>query len=530
MPEYLTPGVFIEEPDVGPKTIEGVSTSTAGFIGKAERGPVNPKLVTSFEEFQRIFGSYIPGSFLAYSIEGFFNNGGKRCYVSRVYPFSSEDEEKKAAVGTLTLEAGSGGGIITVTTNGDGEWGNRVYLKIEKASLYLKDDDPASKFFFKLIVYYFSKPPSDPDNPDFTNVSPVEVYDNLSVMPSSNSYYKNAIEGVSNYIRLWDNFLANNIDETTLARPEPEESPKRFEGAKGANADVVFEDYNGQTRIIDNEKKVKTGLAGLLDIEDISIMCAPEDNDQISKKIVEECSKLKDRFAIIQPSIQSTSDLGNLEPVKDDKYAATYIPWLYVNDPLTRSKKLVPPCGHIAGIYARVDNDIGVHKAPANVTVNGMTSLQYQIDENTQGILNPKGINVIRSFRGRGPIVWGARTISRDPMWKYINVRRLFIFVEKSVKRSMQWAVFEPNNERLWSRVKTTISQFLISVWKTGALMGTKPEEAFFVVCDRTVMTQNDLDNGRLIVVVGLAATKPAEFVICRFVQWQSGTSISELL
>ncbi len=530
MAEYLYPGLYIEEPDVGPKTIEGVSTSTAGFIGLTERGPVNPKLVTSFEQFQRIFGSYIPGSFLAYSMEGFFNNGGKRCYVARVYPFSTEEEDKKAAVGTLNLVAGSGGGIITVTTNGDGDWGNRVYLKIDKASLYLKDDDPDSIFFFKLSVYYFSKPPSDPDNPDFTNVSPIESYDNLSVLPSSNSYYKNAIEGVSNYIRIWDNFLTNDIDQTSLSRPEPEGPPKKFEGAKGLNANVTIDDYTGQTRIIDNEKKIKTGLAGLLDIEDISIMCAPENDDEISKKLVEECSKLKDRFAIIQPSIQRVSNIETLEPIKNDKYAATYIPWLYVNDPLTRSKKLVPPCGHMAGIYARVDNDRGVHKAPANEVVNGMISLQFQLDDNTQGILNPKGINVIRNFRGRGNMVWGARTISKDPMWKYINVRRLFIFVEKSVKRSMQWAVFEPNNERLWSRVKTTISQFLISVWKTGALMGTKPEEAFFVVCDRTVMTQNDLDNGRLIVVVGLAATKPAEFVICRFVQWQSGTSISELL
>ena len=222
MPEYLTPGVIIEEPDVGPKTIEGVSTSTAGFIGLAERGPVRPKLVTSFEEFQRIFGSYIPGSFLAYSIEGFFNNGGKRCYVARLYPFSSEDEDKKGAVGTLTLEAGSGGGIITVTTNGDGDWGNRVYLKIDKASLYLKDEDPESKFFFKLSVFYFSKPLSDPDNPDIVNVAPVEVYDNLSVLPSSSSYYKNSIEDVSNYIRIWDNFLTNDIDQTTLNRPEPE--------------------------------------------------------------------------------------------------------------------------------------------------------------------------------------------------------------------------------------------------------------------------------------------------------------------
>ena len=214
----------------------------------------------------------------------------------------------------------------------------------------------------------------------------------------------------------------------------------------------------------------------------------------------------------------------------DNKYAALYYPWVYVYDPLTKSKKLVPPCGHMAGIYARVDVERGVHKAPANEYIAGITSLQVQVNTGQQEILNPRGVNVIRSFPGRGNLVWGARTISKDPMWKYINVRRLFIFVEKSVKRSMQWAVFEPNNEKLWSRVKTSLTEFLTTVWKSGALMGTKPEEAFFVKVDRSTMTQNDLDNGRLIVVIGIAPTKPAEFVIFRFVQWQSGTNIAELL
>jgi Bacteriophage tail sheath protein len=156
-------------------------------------------------------------------------------------------------------------------------------------------------------------------------------------------------------------------------------------------------------------------------------------------------------------------------------------------------------------------------------------SLQVNVDKGKQDVLNPKGINVIRGFPGRGNLVWGARTISRDPMWKYINVRRLFIFVEKSVQRSTQWAVFEPNNERLWSRVKASLTQFLTTVWKTGALMGITPEEAFFVRVDRTTMTQNDIDNGRLIVVVGIAPTKPAEFVIFRFAQTQAGVKITEL-
>ncbi len=197
--------------------------------------------------------------------------------------------------------------------------------------------------------------------------------------------------------------------------------------------------------------------------------------------------------------------------------------------PLTKSKVLVPPSGHVAGVYARVDNERGVHKSPANESVFGILSLQTQIDDSKQGLLNPKGINVIRNFPGRGTLVWGARTISKNPMWKYVNVRRLFIYVEKSVQRSTQWAVFEPNNERLWSRVKTSLAQFLTTVWKSGALMGTTAEEAFFVVADRTTMTQNDIDNGRLIVVIGIAPTKPAEFVIFRYVQTQAGAKFSEL-
>jgi phage tail sheath protein FI len=191
--------------------------------------------------------------------------------------------------------------------------------------------------------------------------------------------------------------------------------------------------------------------------------------------------------------------------------------------------RYVPPGGHLAGIYSRTDTERGVHKAPANTSVSGALGLNSDVVDAEQAILNPRGVNCIRSFPGRGILVWGARTTSMDSSWKYVNVSRLFIFVEKSIKEGIRWAVFEPNNERLWSRVKQTVDQFLTTVWRTGALMGTTADQAFFVRCDRTTMTQDDIDNGRLVVLVGIAPTKPAEFVIFRIAQVAKGSDISEV-
>jgi phage tail sheath protein FI len=187
---------------------------------------------------------------------------------------------------------------------------------------------------------------------------------------------------------------------------------------------------------------------------------------------------------------------------------------------------VLPPEGFLAGIYARSDNERGVHKAPANEIVRGALGFNVPVSHGTQEVLNPEGINVLRSFEGRGNRVWGARTLSSDPEWTYVNVRRLFIYLEASIDRSTQWAVFEPNNEALWKKVSMTIESFLVDVWRTGALMGNSPNEAFFVRCDRTTMSQGDLDNGRLICLIGVAPTKPAEFVIFRIGQWTADASI----
>jgi hypothetical protein len=210
----------------------------------------------------------------------------------------------------------------------------------------------------------------------------------------------------------------------------------------------------------------------------------------------------------------------------DSTYAALYAPWVVVPNPLYKSgdesrprELTLPPSGFVTGVYARTDVLRGVFKAPANEVVRG--ALRYDLDINfaQQETLNPIGVNCLRFFPNRGNRVWGARTISSDPEWKYVNVRRYFNYLERSIDASTQWAVFEPNGERLWANIRETISSFLVNEWRSGALLGSSFKEAFFVRCDRSTMDQNDLDNGRLICLIGVAVVKPAEFVIFRIGQ-----------
>jgi phage tail sheath protein FI len=258
-----------------------------------------------------------------------------------------------------------------------------------------------------------------------------------------------------------------------------------------------------------------SGLSGLEAVDEISLLSAPDEG-----------------HAGIAPPDRDAGggDPANVTPPVSSSYAAVYYPWLRVLDPVTSETYLVPPGGHVAGVYARTDIERGVHKAPANVVVRGIVTadlpgnrgpLAVSVTKQQQDILNPRGVDVIRDFRAeqRGIRVWGARTMSADAQWKYVNVRRLFIFVEESIEEGTQWVVFEPNDEPTWARVRRSIANFLTSVWRSGALMGTTTEEAFFVKCDRTTMTQDDIDNGRLICFVGIAPVKPAEFVIFRFSQ-----------
>ncbi len=272
---------------------------------------------------------------------------------------------------------------------------------------------------------------------------------------------------------------------------------------------------------VDGGSGARTGIESLQDIDEISICLAPGMwSSTIHSALIQHCESLKDRFAILDSQDDlSIEEIREVREVIDTKYAAIYYPWIEVRNPSVKRNEEIAPSGHLAGIYARVNVERGVHKAPANEVIRGITKIAQDVSKREQDMLNPKGINALRLFPGRGNRVWGARTLSSDSSWKYINVRRLFLFVEESIDEGTQWVVFEPNDEPLWARVRQTVSNFLTTVWRSGALQGTKADEAFFVRCDRSTMTQDDIDNGRLIVLVGIAPVKPAEFVIFRIQQ-----------
>lgn len=275
----------------------------------------------------------------------------------------------------------------------------------------------------------------------------------------------------------------------------------------------------------------RTGIHALSGVDDISIIAVPGQASQlVQNAMITHCELMRYRFAVLDslPNARM-ADVQAQRQLYDSTRAALYYPWLVIGDPFGRTsdRLMVPPSGHICGAFALTDTERGVHKAPANVVVRSILGLQATVTTGEQEILNPRGINVIRDFSslGRAKRIWGARTISSDTEWTYVPVRRLFLFVEKSIERGMQFAVFEPNSPALWSTIQRSLSNFLTSVWRSGALMGNTPEEAFFIDVGFTTMTQADIDAGRLIVRVGIAPVKPAEFVIFRISQKTAGAA-----
>lgn len=272
----------------------------------------------------------------------------------------------------------------------------------------------------------------------------------------------------------------------------------------------------------DNGAGKRSGIQAFLDNDNVSIIAVPGITDpNVQLMLVAHCENTASRFAAldIPRDAKKIDEITAHRDIFDSDYAALYHPWLTVFDPLDKRNIAIPPSGSILGIYARSDNTRGVHKAPANEVVRACVGLDCQFNKGEQDILNPKGVNLIRSFPGMGIRVWGARTATSNPSWKYINVRRLFIFIEESIKANTNWAVFEPNDEVLWVRVKRTIEVFLTGMWRDGSLAGVSPDEAFFVNIGHETMSQDDIDNGRLICVIGVAPVKPAEFVIFRISQ-----------
>jgi hypothetical protein len=289
----------------------------------------------------------------------------------------------------------------------------------------------------------------------------------------------------------------------------------------------------------DPDTNARTGLKLLEDLEDISIVAVPGSTDGYGdparktqadatlRLLIAHAERMRYRIAVLDSGEgQSISEVREMRAKLDSSYAALYYPWVRVVDPVTNTERNLPPSGFVAGIYARNDLNRAVYKAPANEVVNLAVGFEKMLDRAEQEVLNPEGVNCFRYFEGLGHRLWGARTISSDPEWKYVNLRRYFAYLERSIDKGTQWVVFEPNGQPLWGNVRSAISDFLLNEWRTGALHGDKPEKAFFVRCDRSTMTQNDLDNGRLVCLVGVAPLRPAEFVIVRIGQWTADRKV----
>ena len=571
MAEYLSPGVYVEEFESGGKPMEGVSTSTAGFIGLAERGPVEgvPQLITNFADFKRTYGGYLSESefgeyrFLAYAVEHFFINGGSRCFVARVAP-----GDAKCAQGAAPTE---GDAVLTFAAKNPGIWGDNIRVVLTPASkaktqiLEIRETPNGKEYVVKngagfhagdVVVYddkktaVYNKVVKSQDNVlTFAEEFAEDVVDKnlLPIKTISTCEFSMEVK-YDDQVELYEN-LSFNVEAPTfvgkrLAKSElvsvsfgalPEDSTAPFQslcaaegdalvtvglsgGSNGSVGNLSAADFIG----VDNGAGRRTGIQAFLDNDMVSLMAVPGVVDpNVQLMLVAHCENLGSRFAVLDlpREARKVQDILNHRDMFDTNYAALYHPWLEIFDPLDKKNIAIPPSGSILGIYARSDNTRGVHKAPANEVVRACVGLDTPFNKGEQDILNPKGVNLIRAFPGQGIRVWGARTATSNASWKYVNVRRLFIFIEESIKANTNWAVFEPNDEQLWVRVKRTIDVFLTGLWRNGSLAGSSTSEAFFVDIGRSTMSQDDIDNGRLICVIGVAPVKPAEFVIFRITQ-----------
>ncbi len=364
-----------------------------------------------------------------------------------------------------------------------------------------------------------------------------ESFPGLTLDPSTPYYFADAIANGSSLLSVPTASLTPTPAPTDLTTVPVASDGLDVTLTGGSDGDCpLASDYVGN----DGGPGDRTGIAALVDASEISIIAAPGKTDQTTQNaLIAQCENLLYRFAILDPQPTQTGGPPTMTTIQtqrdlyDTEYAAIYFPRIVVSDPLSGNPLPVCPSGHMAGIYAQTDDTRGVWKAPANVVINGILSLETKLSKGDQDILNPEpnNINALRDFtaQGRGLRVYGARVITSDEEWMYINVRRLFIFLEASLDQGTQWAVFEPNDQTLWNRLIQSVSAFLTTVWQQGGLMGTTADQAFFVKCGTDTMSSDDIENGRLIMLVGVAPVFPAEFVIIQIGQWAGGSSVQEL-
>jgi uncharacterized protein len=644
MPEYLAPGVYVEEVSFRAKSIEGVSTTTTGFVGPTRYGALDlePEVVTSLVEFERNFGGrdrlrFVESdgsetemdNYMWHAARAFFEGEGKRLYVSRVYT-------PDASGGYATAELGSPP-RLSLRARFPGRAGDaRVAFTLNAGQSVLVDEDPTAAGVFpgvralghRDVVMILDEVPASPPtlalrgfflalrdehtgdwsfsadgsapgatplaalDPETTQVRVVTVTVSVEPFAADAPPYTHPDLPLDPAHRrgetpdsLFDAFaphgrdLANprRIANLGLARMVPVVIAPGAALGDGLDVLRVFRDYAAAAATppggdplgdalealreapaertvwvvlaggtdgarpdarayegeVDPVTDLSTGLKQFEGVEDISIVAAPGSTRGYEEPaygpqaratvglLISHAQRMRYRIAVIDSGdAQSIGQVRAMRARIDSSHAALYYPWVRVLDPVSQREIHLPPSGFVAGIYARNDVNRAVYKAPANEVVNLALGFERFLNKSQQEVLNPEGINCFRYFEGRGMRLWGARTASSDPEWKYVNLRRYFAYLERSIDKGTQWAVFEPNGEQLWANVRRTIQDFLLNEWQNGALLGEKPEKAYFVKCDRSTMSQNDLDNGRLVCLVGVAALRPAEFVILRIGQW----------
>ncbi|MCO4748105.1 MAG: phage tail sheath family protein [Proteobacteria bacterium] len=592
--EYHTPGVYIREVDSGAKPIASVATSIPGFLGLFEFNPPTDAIsIAAAAGDRQLSGKVIPqlvdskGSISAAKAE---EAGTALAQAFKLKPNQVKDVKKllelnghKAAV----AKGGAGKTKITVDKTSI-EVSNET---LDVAGKVITDDDAAVEDLLNTVHASFAiDKPKPRTAKDMLEVYGYEFQAaSESAMLSEYSVAPFPVTNKSEFFRWLQSYFAEFLVQTRSiedlvgeAIDDPDEAADAVFEALASNDTLKkeFQEFLSQETVFNFVSSVngfydngggkayvylmgttnlegsvrenqadKIGLYAFDDCEDMAIHVAAGLTFNQQREMLEHCEIRKDRFAILDGPVVSMGDMDI--PASDKGYGAIYVPWVkvakpswYVGDqnmkiggPLRRkllkadkNELYAPPSGHVAGLFARVDGERGVHKAPANEILMGITGLSQNINAIEQGQYNDRGVNVIRIFKDRGIRVWGARTLATksDPSWKYINVRRLFIMVEQSIMGGMQWAVFEPNDQTLWKKLGRDVRAYLMRVWRSGALFGADPDQAFYVKCDSETNPRYLIDAGQVNIQVGISPVKPAEFVVFSIGQWDGGALIDE--
>ncbi|MES2741979.1 MAG: phage tail sheath subtilisin-like domain-containing protein [Pseudomonadota bacterium] len=501
------PGVYIEELPSGVRTITGVSTSVAAFVGWAPKGPTEgAELVLNWSDYERKFGGLDTRSLLGYAVSQFFGNGGQRAYIVRL---AAAD----AVAGSVTLD-----GKLTVGAKSAGVWANDYAIVIKARAADAADPSIAKRF--QLKVASVRQQPKG---------VPVEVFENLSLNPADPRFVVNVLKSESALVTAALVGAPTEPPADTVPGAAGQ-LPDSARLAGGVDGTVLSPDQGA----FETAMLPVSGVGGvyLLDRIDLfNLLCVPGQTTSAVMATLQTFCRARRAFLIADSA--ANASLASLQSGPNTSLtganainAAFYFPWILAPDPLQENRaRAFPPCGFVAGLYARTDASRGVWKAPAGTeaSLNGVVGVQNMLTNDENGVLNPQAVNCIRTFPVYGTIVWGARTLhgndERGSEWKYVPVRRTALFLEESLFRALKWVVFEPNDEPLWSQIRLNVGAFMQDLFRQGAFQGKTPQQAYSVKCDKETTTQNDIDRGIVNIVVAFAPLKPAEFVIIKIQQ-----------